>query len=94
MIIKKTAAEIDAMAKAGDIHVRTMHLLAGKIRPGITTGETGPTGKVRAASATQPSSTTPTSIEMMSPRSSRYGPGMPWTTIAFGEAQIEPGKPR
>ena len=24
----------------------------------------------------------------------RYGPGMPWTTIAFGEAQIDPGKPR
>ena len=34
------------------------------------------------------------STEMMSPRCSRYGPGMPWTTIAFGEAQIEPGKPR
>ncbi len=27
------------MAKAGEIHVRTMDLLAGKIRPGITTGE-------------------------------------------------------
>ena len=32
-------------------------------------GDTSPTGKVRAASATQPSSVTPTSIEMMSPAS-------------------------
>ena len=34
------------------------------------------------------------SIERMSPRFSLYEPGMPCTTIEFGEAQIEPGKPR
>ena len=34
------------------------------------------------------------SIEIMSPRSSLYGPGIPCTTIEFGDAQIEPGKPR
>ncbi len=39
MIVRKTPAEIDAMAKAGEIHVRTMNLLAGKIRAGVTTGE-------------------------------------------------------
>jgi methionyl aminopeptidase len=39
MIIKKTAEEIDRMAAAGAILVRTMNLLAGKIRPGVTTGE-------------------------------------------------------
>ena len=39
MIVKKTPAEIDAMAEAGEIHVRTMDLLAGKIRAGVTTGE-------------------------------------------------------
>jgi methionyl aminopeptidase len=39
MIIKKTPAEIDRMARAGDILVRTMDLLAGKIRPGVTTQE-------------------------------------------------------
>ncbi len=39
MIIKKSPAEIDAMAAAGDILVRTMDLLAGKIRPGVTTLE-------------------------------------------------------
>ncbi|MEZ0292073.1 MAG: type I methionyl aminopeptidase [Solirubrobacteraceae bacterium] len=39
MIIRKTPAEIDAMARAGEIHVRTMNLLAGKIRAGVTTGE-------------------------------------------------------
>ncbi len=37
MIIKKTPEEIDRMAAAGDVLVRTMNLLAGKIRPGITT---------------------------------------------------------
>ncbi len=39
MIIKKTPAEIDRIAAAGVILVRTMNLLAGKIRPGVTTGE-------------------------------------------------------
>ena len=58
------------------------------------TGLTGPTGNVRAASATHPSSTTPMSIDRMSPRPSLYGPGMPWTIIEFGEAHIDPGKPR
>ena len=37
MIIKKTPEEMDRMAAAGDILVRTMSLLAGKIRPGVTT---------------------------------------------------------
>src|SRR5947209_18046851 len=37
MIIKKTPDEIERMAAAGAILVRTMNLLAGKIRPGITT---------------------------------------------------------
>jgi methionyl aminopeptidase len=37
VIIKKTPSEIDQMAAAGDILVRTMNLLAGKIRPGVTT---------------------------------------------------------
>ena len=39
MIIKKTPEEIERMAAAGDVLVRTMNLLAGKIRPGVTTGE-------------------------------------------------------
>src|SRR5437868_9439776 len=39
MIIKKTPAEIDRIAVAGAILVRTMNLLAGKIRPGVTTAE-------------------------------------------------------
>jgi methionyl aminopeptidase len=39
MIIKKTPAEIDKMARAGDILVRTMDLLAGKVRPGVTTAD-------------------------------------------------------
>jgi methionyl aminopeptidase len=39
MIVKKTPAEIDKMARAGDILVRTMDLLAGKVRPGVTTLE-------------------------------------------------------
>src|SRR6059058_3070851 len=39
MIIKKTSAEIDRIAAAGTILVRTMNLLAGKARPGVTTKE-------------------------------------------------------
>jgi methionyl aminopeptidase len=39
VIIKKSPAEIDKMARAGDILVRTMELLAGKVRPGVTTQE-------------------------------------------------------
>src|SRR5688572_611057 len=39
MIIKKSPAEIDAMAAAGAIHTRTLELIARKIRPGVTTQE-------------------------------------------------------
>jgi len=39
VIVKKSPAEIDAMARAGDIHVRCMDLLAAKVRPGVSTGE-------------------------------------------------------
>jgi methionyl aminopeptidase len=39
VIIKKTPDEIERMAAAGAILVRTMNLLAGKIRPGVTTRE-------------------------------------------------------
>ncbi len=37
MIVKKSPAEIDRMAAAGDILVRTHRLLESKIRPGVTT---------------------------------------------------------
>jgi methionyl aminopeptidase len=37
MIIKKSPEQIERMAAAGAILVRTMNLLAGKIRPGVTT---------------------------------------------------------
>jgi methionyl aminopeptidase len=39
VIIKKTPAEIDRMAAAGTILVKTLNLLKGKIRPGVTTAE-------------------------------------------------------
>ena len=39
MIIKKSPEEIDRMAAAGEILVRTMTLLAAKVRPGVSTGE-------------------------------------------------------
>jgi methionyl aminopeptidase len=39
MIIKKSPEEIDKMAAAGTILVKTMNLLAGKIRPGVSTRE-------------------------------------------------------
>jgi methionyl aminopeptidase len=37
MIIKKTPEEIERMAAAGAILVKTMNLVAGKIRPGVST---------------------------------------------------------
>ncbi len=39
MIIKKSPQEIERMADAGAILVKTMNLLAGKVRPGVTTRE-------------------------------------------------------
>ncbi len=39
VIIKKSPEEIERMAAAGAILVRTLNLLAGKIRPGVTTRE-------------------------------------------------------
>src|SRR6201996_2261534 len=39
MIIRKTPEQVDQMAAAGDILVRTMQVLKSKARPGITTLE-------------------------------------------------------
>jgi methionyl aminopeptidase len=39
VIIRKSPEEIEKMAAAGAIHARTMKLVAGKIREGVTTGE-------------------------------------------------------
>ena len=39
MIIKKTPEQIEHMAAAGAVLVKTLNLLASKIRPGVTTGE-------------------------------------------------------
>ena len=39
MIIKKSPEEIERMAAAGVILVKTLNLLAGKVRPGVTTRE-------------------------------------------------------
>src|SRR6201986_3212973 len=39
MIIKKTPEDIERMAASGALLVKTMNLLAGKIRPGVTTKE-------------------------------------------------------
>jgi len=39
VIVKKTPEQIERMAAAGDVLVRTLDLVAGKIRPGVTTQE-------------------------------------------------------
>jgi methionyl aminopeptidase len=39
VIVKKTPEQVDKMAAAGDILVRTLKLIESKIRPGVTTGE-------------------------------------------------------
>jgi hypothetical protein len=56
--------------------------------------EISPTGNVKAESATKPSSETPTSTDRMSPSESVRSPGIPWTTISFGDVQIDAGYPR
>ena len=39
MIVRKSPEEIEKMAAAGEVHRRTMKLLEGKVRPGVTTAE-------------------------------------------------------
>ena len=39
MIVKKSPAEMDAMAAAGAVHTKVLDLLSRKIRPGVTTLE-------------------------------------------------------
>jgi methionyl aminopeptidase len=39
VIVKKTPEQIDKMAAAGDVLVRALELVEGKIRPGVTTRE-------------------------------------------------------
>lgn len=39
MIVKKSPAEIEAMAAAGTIHTKVLDLLSRKVRPGVTTAE-------------------------------------------------------
>src|SRR4030088_2138514 len=39
MIVKKTPEQIEQMAAAGSVLVKTLNLLRSKIRPGVTTGE-------------------------------------------------------
>jgi methionyl aminopeptidase len=39
VIVKKTPEQIDKMAAAGDVLVRTLELMEAKVRPGVTTAE-------------------------------------------------------
>src|SRR5512146_829823 len=39
MITRKTPEQLDKMAASGDILVRCLRMLAGKVRPGVTTKE-------------------------------------------------------
>src|SRR5437588_911802 len=59
-----------------------------------TAGDTFPTGTVTARSPWNPSSTTPRSRLMISPSTSRRGPGIPCTTSSFTEVQMLAGNPR
>ena len=57
-------------------------------------GEMVPTAYVQALSPTQPSTTAPVSMEMMSPSlSTTAAEGMPWTICSLTDAQMEPGNP-
>ena len=56
MIVKKSPAELDKMAAAGEIHARLMDLLARKIRPGVSTKELDEAAEkfLRSQGATSP----------------------------------------
>jgi len=56
VIVKKSPAELDAMAAAGEIHTRLIDLLARKIRPGVTTKELDEAAEkfLRSQGATSP----------------------------------------
>ncbi len=56
MIVKKSPAELEAMAAAGALHTRVLDLLARKIRPGVTTGELDRAAEefIRSQGATSP----------------------------------------
>jgi len=56
VIVKKSPAELEKMAAAGEIHVRLMDLLARKIRPGVTTKELDQAAEkfLRSQGATSP----------------------------------------
>ena len=41
MIVKKTPEQVEKMAAAGEILVRTLNLIEGKIRAGVTTKDGG-----------------------------------------------------
>ena len=60
-------------------------------RSRCASGAIVPTANVQAESATNPSSVTPTSTERMSPSASLEAPGIPCTTMSFGERQVAAG---
>jgi methionyl aminopeptidase len=39
MIHRRTEEQIEAMARAGDVHARCLKMLGSKVRPGVTTAE-------------------------------------------------------
>ena len=59
-----------------------------------TSSGTSPTTKVRAPSPCQPSRIAPTSTETTEPSRIVRSPGMPWTTSASIEMQVQAGKAR
>ena len=73
MIIKKSPEEIERMAAAGAILVKTMNLLAGKIRPGSRLASS--TGRPRSSSdpkvASRPSRAIAGSPARSAPRRTR-----------------------
>ena len=73
MIIKKTPEQIDRMAAAGAILVKTMNLLAGKIRPGVTTADLDEAAEkfIRSQGASRRSRATAASPARSAPRPTR-----------------------
>ena len=85
----------DAVACPRLLDARIQRRAAG-LQELLGLGRISPTANVHAESATKPPSVTPTSTETTSPAARVYSPGIPCTTIEFGETQIDadiPGTP-
>jgi len=83
----------DVVPDAGLLDARVARVLADLEQPPRLVGDLTDPERVCAV-RDQSVEVIPTSTEIRSPSSTRCEPGIPWTTIEFGEMHVAAGKPR